>query len=109
MTQSLDNGENSEGGISDFQISAQSLIKVNCHNPRTSNDVNMKLGPVIKLEKRNKTTSKKIDYDVISSKCDVIVVFPVDGQLGAIRKPDSERIVSKTYFFINSNRLSYKN
>ena len=37
----------------------QSLIKVNCHNSRTSYDIDMKLGPVTKLDKRNKKMSKK--------------------------------------------------
>ena len=45
----------------------------------------------------------------MSAKCDVIVNFPIYGQFGAIRKPDSGRIVCKTYMFINSNLLSYKN
>ena len=69
----------------------------------------MKLGPVTKLDKRNKTTSKKIDDDVMSENCDVIAIFPIYGQFGAIWKPDSGRIVCKTYIFINSNLLSYKN
>ena len=43
-------------GVSDF---GQSLIKENCHNSRTSDDINMKLGPVPKLDKKNKTMSKK--------------------------------------------------
>ena len=34
--------------------------------------------------------------------CDVIVIFWNYGQFGAIRKPDSRRIVRKTYFH-NSN------
>ena len=33
----------------------------------------MKLRPVTKLYKRNKTTSKKIDSDVMLENCDVIV------------------------------------
>ena len=57
----------------------------------------MKLGPVTKLEKRNKTTSKKFDEDVISENCEVIVIFPIYGQFGAIRKPDSGGILCKTY------------
>ena len=57
--QSSDIGQNSDEGISDFRISGQSLIKENCHNSRTSDDIDMKLGPVTKLDKRNKTTSKK--------------------------------------------------
>ena len=48
----------------------------------------MKLGPVIKLYKRNKTTSKS-DDDVMSANCGVIVIFRIYGQFGAIRKPDS--------------------
>ena len=69
----------------------------------------MKLGEVTKIYKRNKTTSRKIDDDVMSENCDAIVFFPIYCQFGAIRKPDSERIVCKTYVFINSNLLSYKN
>ena len=50
----------SDGGIPDFRISGQSLIKGNCHNSRTSDDIDMKVGPVTKLDKRNKTTSKML-------------------------------------------------
>ena len=66
----------------------------------------MKVGPVTKLDKRNKTMSKKINDDVRLANCDVIVVFPIYGQFGAIQKPHSGRIVCKTYIFINSNFLS---
>ena len=59
-TQSPDIGQNSDGGISDFRISGQSLIKVNYHNSRTSDGIGMKLGPVAKLDKRNTITSKKL-------------------------------------------------
>ena len=67
----------------------------------------MKLGLVTKPDKRNKTKSKKIEDDVILGNCDVIAIFPIYSQFGAIRKPDSGRIVYKTS--INSNLLSYKN
>ena len=40
---SLDTGQDSDGGISDFWISGQSLIKGNCHNSRISHDIDMKL------------------------------------------------------------------
>ena len=66
----------------------------------------MKLGPVTKLDKKNKTTSKKLGNDVMLKNCDVIVIFPIYDQFGAIRKPDSGCSVCKTYIFINSN-LSY--
>ena len=69
----------------------------------------MKLGPVTKLDKRNKTTSKKIDDDVISENCDVIVIFRIFGQFGAVRGPDFGHRVCKIYVFINSNLSSYKN
>ena len=39
----------------------------------------MKLGPATKLDKRNKTTSKEIDDDVILKNYDIIVIFPIYG------------------------------
>ena len=45
----------------------------------------------------------------MSENCYVIFIFPIYSQFGEIQKPDSERIVCKTYVFINSNLLSYKN
>ena len=63
----------------------------------------MKLESVTKLDKRNKQKNvKKFDDDVI-------VIFPIYDRFGAIRMPDSGRIVCKNYVFINSNLLSYKN
>ena len=84
-------------------------MKENCYNSGTSDDTGMKLGPVTKLEKRNKTTSKKIDDNAMSSNCDIRVVFPIYSQLRAIRNPDSGCIVCKFYNFINSDLLSHKN
>ena len=85
------------------------VINGNCHNSRTSNDIDMNPGPATKLDKRNTATSKKIDDNVMSVNCDVIAIFPIYGQFGAIRKPDSGRIACKTYIFINSKFLSNKN
>ena len=56
LSQPPDIGQNLDGGISDFRISDQSLIKENCHTSRTNDDIDMKLRPVTKLDKRNKTT-----------------------------------------------------
>ena len=53
MLQSRDIGQNSDGGISDIRISRESLIKENCHNSRTSDDIDLNLGPVTELNKRN--------------------------------------------------------
>ena len=52
--------QNSDWGISDFWITGQSLMKINFHNSRTSDDIDMKLQPVTKIDKRNKTTSKNL-------------------------------------------------
>ena len=35
----------------------------------------MKLGPVTKPDKRNKTTSKEFDVEFMSANCNVIVIF----------------------------------
>ena len=45
----------------------------------------------------------------MSTNCDVIVIFPIYDQFGAMQKPDSEWMISNTYIFINSTLLSYKN
>ena len=109
MPQSPGIGKISDGGIPNFQISVQYLIKENCHDSRNNNDIDMKLGVVTKLDKRNKTTSKKFDDDVMLANCDIIVIFPIYDQFGAMRKPDFGCMACKTYIFINSHPLSYKN
>ena len=74
LPQGLDIGQNSDGGISDFWISGHSLIKRNCHNSRTSDVIDMKLGSVTELDKRNKAVSKFDNY-VMLGNCGVIVIF----------------------------------
>ena len=85
------------------------LIKENCHNSRSSNDIDMKLGPVLKLDKRNTVSSKKFDDNVMSENSDITAIFLFYGQFGAIWKLDSGHMVCKSYIFINSNLLSYIN
>ena len=53
LPQSPDIGQNWYGDISNFRISGQSFKNENCRNSRTSHDIDMKLGPVTKLDKRN--------------------------------------------------------
>ena len=67
----------------------------------------MKVGPVTKINKKNAATLKKFDDDVLSANCDVIAVFSIYGQFGAIRLPDTGNMVCNTCIFINL--LSYKN
>ena len=50
---SPDLGKNWDGGTFNFWISGQSLIKGNCHKSRTSDDIDMKLEPVTKLDKKS--------------------------------------------------------
>ena len=57
---SIDIEQNSDGCISDFRISGQFLIKRNCHNSRTSDNIDIKFEPVTKLDKKNKTTTQKL-------------------------------------------------
>ena len=45
----------------------------------------------------------------MSENYNLIVIFSIYGQFGAIRKPDSGHIIYKTYIFINNNLLSYEN
>ena len=94
-------GQNSDGFFSDFWISGQSPI--NCHNSRTSDDTDVKTGPVTKPDKRNKITSKKFDDDAMLENCDVMIIFPIYGQFWAIPNPESECTVCKTYILISSN------
>ena len=63
MSTSPDIAQNSDWGISNFQISCQPLIKENCHQSRTSDDIEMKLEPLTKLEKKKKTMTKNKNYD----------------------------------------------
>ena len=102
-------GQNSDEGISNFWTSAQSFINENCYNSRTSHDIDIKRRPVTKLDKKNSSTSETFDDDIMPSNCDVIVFFLIYGQFAAIRRPESGRMVYKTYIFINNNLLSYKN
>ena len=61
----------------------------------------MKVGPVTKLNKKNKKTLKKFNDDVMSKNCDVISIFFIYGQSGS-------QTSLKTYILIKSNLLSYK-
>ena len=60
----------------------------------------MKYGPVTKLDKKNKTTLKKIDDDVMSTNCDSLSSFRF---LANLEQSRSRTIVCKTYIFIKSN------
>ena len=103
--------QNSDGAISDFRISGQSFINENCHNSRTSNNMDMKLGPLTKLDqkKNNTATSKKIDDDIMEANFDVTYFFLICGQFAAIWNPNIGAWSIKLTSFIKNSLLSYKN
>ena len=72
-------------------MSGQFLIREKYHNSRTSDDIDVKLGPVTKPDQRNKKNIKKIDDDAMLVKCDVIVIFRFMGKLEPYesRNPDT--------------------
>ena len=88
LSQSPDIWKNSDGGISNFQISGQSIIKENCHNSRPSDDIHKKLGLVNKLDKRNKTTPKNLT----TPSCQKIVTSLPSSQLTANLEQSGSRI-----------------
>ena len=53
----------------------------------------MKLGPVTKHDKRNATTSKKYDDDVVSANYDAIIIFRISNWFGAVRNPEARCMV----------------
>ena len=50
-------------------------LQKSCHNSRTSTDIDMKVGPVTKLDKSNTATSEKLEDDVLLANDNVIVTF----------------------------------
>ena len=56
-------------------------------------DIDMKHGPVTKLDKWNTRHLKKIDNRFMSANYDVIVIFPMSGQFGAMSKSDFGRML----------------
>ena len=106
--QSPDIGQNSDVSISNLRISGQLLINENCHNSGNNSNIQMKLRPITKLDKRNTATLKKVNYDDLSTNCDFFVIFLIYDQLGSNQKPDSGLMLRNTYIFINNNLLAYK-
>ena len=90
-SQSPDIRQNSDKGVSDFRISGQFFICENCHNSRTSHDIDMKVGPVTKFDNRNRATSKNFEDDVMSTNRDAIVflLFMVNLQSSGSRFQDA--------------------
>ena len=94
LPQSPDIDENLEEDISDFQISGQSLIKENRHNSRTSDDIDMKFGPVTKT-----TETEQLQKNLtITSRQQIVKSLPFFKLSN----------LCQIYIFFNSSLLSYK-
>ena len=69
----------------------------------------MKLGPAPKIDKTNTETIEESGDYVVLANCDVVVIFPVYGKFGAIRKLDSGHMVciylfsSTATFYLTKN------
>ena len=107
LRQSPDIGQNSDGGISNFRISCQFLIKENCHNSRTSDGIDMKLGPVTIFNKRNKATSKNVTMTLCRKIATSLSFFQFMVNLEQFRSqiPDAQSVklmfsLIVTFFFL---------
>ena len=58
----------------------------------------MKLRAVPKIDKTNTVTIEESGDYVVLANCDVVVIFPVYGKFGAIRKLDSGHMVCNYLF-----------
>ena len=54
------------------------IMNKNCHSPRISSDIDIELGPLTKLTKKNTKTSKSIDDDVMSANYNITTIFLID-------------------------------
>ena len=107
--QCSDIGENSDGGNSWFVVKfGVTLINKDCHNSRTSDDIDMKLRLLAKFDKRNTKMWKRL----MMTSCQEIITslgfFSIYDQFCAIQRLDSRYIVHYSSMFMN-NLLSKKN
>ena len=94
IRESSDINQKLDGFISNFRNSGQILYKKNCHNSRTSEEIEMKFEPGTKLGKRTRTTWKKLTMTSV--------------QQNTKSSSFSGWMVYDSYVFINSSLLSYK-
>ena len=92
--------------ISGFLV--KSLVNKNYHNPRISNTIDINLGPVTKLDKKNTTTSKKLMLMSCQQIMTFLSFFWLMVWFGAIQNLDFEPMVYNFYIFINRNLLPWK-
>ena len=103
-------GKTETGVFSIFRFLANPLYPKNvitCHN-RTCHDIDMKLGPAIKVDKRSNGDVKKFNDYVISENCDVILLFPIYGQFAAIWKPNLHFSLTITFYLTKTENKTKK-
>ena len=91
--------------ISGFLVSKRKLFN---ENSRTSHDIDMKLRPVAKLDKRNTETSNKFDDDAMSPNYDAIAFFPIYGLFAAIMEPYSRLSLTITFYLTKTENRTKK-
>ena len=88
-----------------FQIYGQSILNENCHHFITSNDIEIKIGPATKEEEVN--VKKKLEDDFMLASCDIITIFLIHGQFGAIWVLDSGSLI--VIFHLTKTETKLKN
>ena len=91
MLQYPDIGENSGGG--NFGFIVKSLINKDCHNSRTSDDIDMKLVLLAKLDKRNTSCKETMT---------LLFFFSIYDQFGTIQRLDCRCIVHYSSVFMSN-------
>ena len=89
-----------DGGVKlvKFFINICNFLK-NFHDPRASNNIDIKVGLLSEIQKRNKIKPKRFDDEVILAYYDVAFIFVIYCRFGAIGKPESR---CNSCFFINN-------
>ena len=83
---------NTQTGYFQFPDSGQSVLKENYHNSRNSDDIDMKPGPVTKLDKRNKTKSKKY-HKIVTSLSFFGFLANLEQSGGRISETESAKVI----------------
>ena len=93
-------------GLSDFRISGQPLINKNCHNSKTSNDIDVKLRPVTKIDRRKTARSKQEQkiYDFMSAIVTSLLFFFIYSQFEALPVKLTFSLIASFYLTKTENR-----
>ena len=85
-----DTDQNSDRVFSISGFLVKSLTNKNCPNSKTSNNIDMKLGPVTNLVKKIQQRQKNLTMTSCWQMMTSLSLFQIYGQFGVIRKPNFE-------------------